>query len=79
MGLKGDTGDEDLRRFKKYGADDVLPKPFNVDDLNGIIRLFKERKTEESIAQQTTGVAEEKAGKTARLRVLVVDDSGSTR
>ena len=40
IGLAGDTGDDDIRHFKAHGADDVLPKPFMMEDLNDIARKF---------------------------------------
>ena len=43
VGLTGDTGEHDLRHFKDHGADAVLPKPFNMDHLNEIVRDFMSR------------------------------------
>ena len=40
VGLTGDTGAEDVRHFMAHGADAVLPKPFNIDELDDIVRDF---------------------------------------
>ena len=73
VGLKGDSGDVDLRTFNSCGADEVLPKPFNMEDLDDIMRRFDERKRGEVSAQAA------KAADQSSLSVLVVDDSSSTR
>ena len=78
VGLSGDVGDAIVKEFLQYGADDVLPKPFNVDDLDQIVVDFRQRQKERKAAA-------EKEQKTppgdalGALRILVVDDSGSTR
>ena len=36
VGLTGDTGEEDVRHFMAHGANAVLPKPFNIDELDQI-------------------------------------------
>ena len=75
VGLKGDSGDEDVRKFNNFGADDVLPKPFNVDDLNELMRLFDERKR----GGEGAATPAVKAADRNSLAILVVDDSSSTR
>ena len=44
MGLTGDTGEEDVKYFKDHGANAVLPKPFNVDEMVEIVRDFYAKK-----------------------------------
>ena len=40
VGLTGDTGEEDQLYFKRHGADAVLPKPLDMDDLDEVVRDF---------------------------------------
>ena len=44
VGLTGDTGEEEMRHFLDHGADAVLPKPFDLDDLDEIVRDFNAAK-----------------------------------
>ena len=44
VGLTGDTGEEDVKYFKDHGANAVLPKPFNVDEMVEIVRDFYAKK-----------------------------------
>ena len=42
LGVTGNVLDDDVKEFKMHGADEVLPKPFEVDAFKGnIIRVQK--------------------------------------
>ena len=76
VGLTGDTGEEDVKHFKSHGADNVLPKPFNIDELDDIVKEFRNQAKDDKKHQLQQ---QAKKAPPKSLRVLVVDDSGSTR
>ena len=87
VGLMADTGKADMSHFMDHGADAVLPKPFIIGDLDGIVsnfakfaKLRKENAEKERLqADRLKGPAVSTQGTTPTLRILVVDDSSSTR
>ena len=55
VGLTGDVADHDVRHFKWHGADDVLPKPFKIEDFNDIVAAYFRMKA----VMRSTDVTEE--------------------
>ena len=92
VGLMADTGKADMSHFMDHGADAVLPKPFIIGDLDGIVSNFakfaKLRKEMADKAAKAQKAEKERlqadklkgpVATTSALRILVVDDSSSTR
>ena len=78
VGLSGDTGEEDVKYFKDHGANAVLPKPFNVDELDVILKDFRRNKKDKQELGEN-GKEKETVKAVTGIRTLVVDDSSATR